>query len=421
MQSARALGRPLEFARAAAGFCDLTEWAPRDDEARAALEEALAAIPADTAGGERALLLTRLAYLSARDDVAGAEPRAREALVRARQLGDPALHQDAAYVLHFLLAGPDHLDERADLAREVLEGAEGAGARDTALITVLDWACDRLTLGDAAGARERRAEAAELAGPEPHPGRAWHLRVFDAGFAWLEGRLDEAARLTGEASRLGQRIAHPYARGVDRVLRAGLARERGDEAEVLRVFDPELPIRQGPMQWVQAFTARALVATGREAEARAFFEDLASAGFERIPRNIRWHGTLVEVAHLCAELGDAERARSLVEILAPVEHQHGVLPMPICYGGPVARCLARLHALLGRAGEAEELYLEALDACATLGARPMQARVGVELGTLVARRDRARGRERLAEAERLAGELGLAGVASAARAALARA
>jgi hypothetical protein len=171
---------------------------------------------------------------------------------------------------------------------------------------------------------------------------------------------------------------------------------------------------------VQAFCARALVAVGREAEARAFFEDLAGAGFESIPRNIRWHGTLVEVAHLCAELGDAERARPLVELLAPVERHHGVLPMPICYGGPVSRCLARLHELLGRAGEAEELYGEALDACRALGARPMQARILAELGTLLVRRDRSRGRERLAEAERLADELGLADVASRARAALAR-
>jgi DNA-binding winged helix-turn-helix (wHTH) protein len=420
MEGARALGRPLAFARAAAGFCDLTEWAPRDEEARAALEEALAALPGD-ADAERARILSRLAYLSARDDVTGAGPRAREAVARARSLADPALRQDAAYVLHFLLAGPDHLDERAALAGEVLELARGATARDTALITVLDWACDRLTFGDAADAAAKRAEAAEIAGPHPHPGRAWHLRVFDAGFAWLQGSLDEAARLSEEASRLGRRIGHPYARGVERALRAGLARERGDHAGVLRIFHPELPIRQGPVQWVQAFCARSLVALGREAEARAFFADLAAAGFERIPRNIRWHGTLVEVAHLCAELGDAERAPALVELLAPVEHHHGVLPMPICYGGPVARCLARLHQLLGRAGEAEELYAEALDACAALGARPMQARVLVELGALVARRDRARGRAHLARAEHLAGELGLAGLGAEARAALARA
>jgi hypothetical protein len=208
---------------------------------------------------------------------------------------------------------------------------------------------------------------------------------------------------------------------VERALGAGLARERGDHAGVLRIFDPRLPIRQGPVRWVQAFCARSLHALGRHAEARAFFDDLAEAGFERIPRNIRWHGTLVEVAHLCAELGDAARARPLLELLAPFEHHHAVLPMPICYGGPVARCLARLHELLGRAGEAEELYAEALDACRALGARPMQARVLVELGALVARRNRARGRERLAEAERLAGELGLAGVAADARAALGRA
>ena len=136
------------------------------------------------------------------------------------------------------------------------------------------------------------------------------------------------------------------------------------------------------MQWVQAFVARALAAVGRTDEARRLLDDLADGGFAAIPRNIRWHGTIVEVAHLCADLGDAARADALRPLLLPVAQEHGVLPLAICYGGPVSRCLARIAELLGESDEAHHRYEEALDACRGLGARPMQARVLVELGAL---------------------------------------
>ncbi len=259
MESARALERPLDFARAAIGFCDLSEWAPPDDDALAGLEAALALLP-EAADVERAHLLTRIAYLSARRDAVRASREARRATELARRIGDPAVLQDAIYALHFLLAGPDHLDEREALGREAAESAQAATLRDATLVTVLDTGCDRLTRGDGAGARSQRALGAALAGPAPHLGRAWHLAVYDAGVATLEGRLDEAERLIEEAFRIGRRIEHPYARGVHRCQSAVLARERGDEARITEIFATTLPIRQGPTQWVQLFVARALVA-----------------------------------------------------------------------------------------------------------------------------------------------------------------
>ncbi|RIK90531.1 MAG: hypothetical protein DCC71_25510, partial [Proteobacteria bacterium] len=373
-ESAIALGRPVDAALAAIGFCDIAEWAPEDDEALARLHQALDTLPAapDT-DDERAHLLTRVAYLSARRDPAHAERVAREAVALARRCGDAGVRQDAIYALHFLLAGPDHLDERDALGREIVEVARSAEVRDATHITLLDVACDRLLLGDAEGARRQRALADEIAGSVPNPRQRWHALVYDGGVAALEGRLADAERLGAEAGALGARIQHPYARGVQRALRAIVARVRGDEAEVLRIFDPRLPIRIGPTQWVQAFAARALVALGRREEARALFDDLAKDGFRAIPRNIRWCNTVVETANLCADLGDAERAGELAALLRPVAHHHAVLPMAISYGGPAARALARLAELRGLADEAAAHFEEAIDAAAALEARPAQA------------------------------------------------
>jgi hypothetical protein len=416
MEAARALGRPLERARAAIGFCDLSEWSPADAEARGAIEAALADVPAE-AGVERARLLTRVAYLAARSDFECALPNAREAVEQARAVGDAEARQEALYTLQFLLAGPDHLATREALAREAESVARAGGTADPTVIALLDRACDDFTAGDAAGALRWRAAAGEVAGADPHLGRVWHLRVWDAGHALLEGRFADAARAIDETGRIGLRIEHPYARGVDRALRAQLARERGDDAAVLQIFDPTRPIRIGPVNLVQALVGRALAATGRTDEATAVFGDLVGPGVDRIPRNIRWYVTTAEAALLAADLGDAERAEALLALLEPFAGQHAVLPLST-YAGPIPRCLARLEATLGRLSRACDRFEEAIDAARALGARPMQARTLVEHGALLARSGRsAAARERLAEGAAIAEALGMAGVVRDARAA----
>jgi hypothetical protein len=417
MKAARTLGRPVEFARAAIGFCDLSEWAPRDEEAHEALAAALADLPA-AARPERARVLMRLAYLAAREPSPEAEATARAAVDLARELGDAEAFQDAAYALLFLLAGPDHLAERDRLAHEAEAAARRAGTADATVIALLDAACDRLVEGDADAARRWRTAAGEVAGADPHLGRLWHLRVYDAGHALMEGRAPEAERWIEEASPMGRRIEHPFAGGVARILRSFLARDRGEDAEVLRQFDPARPLRSGPALFVHAVVGRALFAVGRTDDARRVHAELAGEGFDRIPRNIRFLGTLAEASLLCAELGDAERAEELCALLEPHAEQHAMLPF-FLYCGPIARCLARLHETLGRLGRASELYEDAAAACEGIGARPMRARVLVEHGCLLVRRgQRARARALLSEGAQLASALGLRQVEAAARGAL---
>ncbi len=169
---------------------------------------------------------------------------------------------------------------------------------------------------------------------------------------------------------------------------------------------------------MQAAVARARLATGREPEARALLAELACEDASDIPRNLRWTGTIVEIALLCAELGDATWAKSLVELLEPVEHQHGVMPIAICYAGPVRYALARLCETFGCREDAVALYEDAHAAAGALGARPMQARIALHHGLCLAARDRRRAAPLLEESARLASELGMAVVAANARAAL---
>ena len=214
--------------------------------------------------------------------------------------------------------------------------------------------------------------------------------------------------MTRDALLVGERIDHPYARSCFAGQRMQLFRDRGDLEEVRSLFARALHSRHSATHWAKAIVARNELQLGNEGEARRLFEDLAASEFTELVRGIRWLGTMVEIAHLCADLDDPRRAETLVRLLGPVEHQHGVLPVPIQYGGPVSYCLARLCETLGRVDAARELYEEAIEGVVRLGARPMQARIQQDAARLLARRGEAARAEALrVEARGLADALGM--------------
>ena len=341
--------------------------------------EALAALP-DAGGVEQARLVTRLAYLDIRDAHEQAARVARRAVALARAAGDPDALQDALYTLHYAIGGPDSLAEREILTREIEAVAGASRSADRALIALLDVAGDRLELGDRAGAQRAREAARRVAGERPHLGMRWHLEVYDTGVALLEGRFAEVDARARAALSVGLRAEHPFARGCFNAHSALLARARGDCEALFEALAPALRAREGPTHWVKAVVARAEIEAGRPHAARARFHELAARGFADTPRNLRWIATLVEIAHLCAELAAKEQAGALHALLAPYADHHGVLPIAICYGGPVSYALARLAELRGARDEARERYDEALTACAQVGADALRTRIARDAG-----------------------------------------
>lgn len=405
---ARRCGRPDVFARAAVLFCDTSEWAVPDPVAEALVDEAVERLaPEPTAA--RARLLTRQAYRHARRAPERDQPGAREAVALARETRDARAIQEALYVLGFTLAGPDHLDERAGIAAEMIRVAEDAELEAETVIAAIDIASDSLMRGDRRGARHWRAEAGRLCGTAAPPLMGWHLGVYDTGLALLEGRVGEVRERSEAALSLGRRVAHPYARGCHGAILACLAWEQARFEEVLERMLPFLASGEAPLHWVRAQCARAAWRAGAPDRARALYEEALEEGAAAIPRDIRWTRTIVEAGHACADLGDESRAEEILTLLAPVTEQHGVLPVPVCYGGPVRHARARIVDRFGSPDDAAELYQAALRDARALGARPFEARILDDTARHLARRGlEGPAREAARRAAALAEELGIA-------------
>ena len=404
MESARALGWKRTFAEAAIRFCDITEWSPEDDTANAVVAEALDGL-AEEELDLRARLTARVAYLSVRDR--SSRDRALEAVGLARETKDPDTLQEALYVRLYSVAGPDHLDERREIIDELCDAVRAASHREPTLIALLDVACDGLTLGDPALATRMRDRAAELCGDAPSQGMVWHTGVFDTGLALLEGRIEDVEQATSDALLVGRRLDHPYAQACFNAQRMQLYRYQHDYRAIRPLFAKAAHSKLGANHWAIAVLARTDLQLGNDESARELWEGLAARDFDQIERGIRWIGTVLELAHLCADLDDGPRAESLIRLLAPAEDLHGVLPVPILYGGPASYALARLNEVIGLVDAAKQYYEHALDAAARLGARPMQARIQQDFAALIGPRgDRERARTLIEEADGIREETG---------------
>ncbi len=379
-QVARAQDDGAALVQAALGYGGLALWGvPTSPDRRALLEEALVAVgPAPSR--ERAQVLSRLiAERPDTDVLERVRPLAVEAIGIARGLGDPECLAETLHAYHFVLQGPDHLDERAEIAREVLS----LGGR-----AQLSWAvrenlaADLLMRGDIEGCRRELALAGAAAEKLRHPAFLWLTEGTRASLALLEGRLDEAEERAREALSVGQRTANPNAVALFIGHAHLLARERGTIGEIATTI-----AQQGAgVQWVGSYARVGFIALfselGRTNEARAGFRTLASEGFRTLPRRDDWIGSMVELAKLCADLGETESAPVLEELLKPFLGWHAVYQGPLFYLGPVSRALAHLAAVQGRTAQAKKLLQRARTEAEAVQSPPWVARIDRELAAL---------------------------------------
>ncbi len=407
---AERLGTGEPMARAALGYGGRFVWeASRGDPHLVhLLTSALEAVKGEDST-LRARLLARLAAGPLRDE-ADRTRRARlsaEAVDIARRLDDlPTL----AYVLdgrYAAMWGPDALEERVQIASELIDTSRLVGDRERELQGHHYLCLARLEAADLAGAEREAAEQRRLAGELRQPAQQFYAMTVDATIAAMQGRYAEADALIPQALAIGQRAERTMSAIYALFGRYVVARDRGTAASHLPElldFATALPV----YVVVQSLVADAYTVAGRPDDARRVLARLAQGGFSAIPRNDEWLFAMTTLADVAADLAEAGVAEPLFALLLPFEDRAAVSSPDACIGS-VARVLGRLAALLGRESDAVGQFERALEINAQLNARPWLARTQLQFAEVLLRSgDRERAVELLQAAASTADGLGMA-------------
>lgn len=414
---ARQLKHPQQLARAALGFAGL--WVAIGVVDRAVvilLEEAL-----DTLGEEddvlRARLYARLAtefwFDKSRDRRV---TFSQQAVQLARHAADQKTLSYCLQAYHLALWGSPRLEERLATTAEILQLAEQAGDLELALHGHTRRVTDLLEMGDLFATDAAIAEHARAAGELRQPQYLWQGVIWKGMRAVMAGQFEEGERLAQQALMLGQQaqVSHE-----DAVLGFGIQlftvrRERG------RLLEMESSLKGFLEQYPAITTLRCALTylyseVGRESEARGRFEDLAKQGFTDLPQDTTFPLSLAFLAHVCADLGDADRAARLYALLLPYADYNIVTSSAIAYHEPAAHSLGLLATVLGQWDEAQRHFTTAITMNTRLGARPRLADAQYAYARLLLTRQHPGDRDHaitlLDSALATAQELGMAGLA----------
>ena len=407
---ARSAGGATRLAAAALGYGGNFVWgrAGGDPDLIPLLEDALAAI-----GEEESVLRARLlARLSgALRDQPSRETRtslATQAVQLARRLDDPATLTWALDGLHMAIWAADTVDERREIATEMLTMADRSGSLGAKLLAHDYRLYAFLELGDLDGVHAERAHALRAAEEVKQPAFWWKVTAVDAMIALFEGRFDEAEALMERALDVGGRV-HTYAAVTHAMQTFALQSARGrleEGAESLPRFAEE----HNTYPVLDCALAALHAELGREREARALFERLGAGDFEGLNRDEEWLFAMTLLAPVCRALGDTGRAATLYGLLTPYASRNAV-GVPEFATGSVSRSLGLLAVTLERWEHAVRHFEDAVEMNERMGARPWHAHTQHDFACALlgrdARGDRDRARELLARAAETYRELGM--------------
>ena len=361
------------------------------------LEEALELLPTeDSALRVRALaLLASLLAWSA--PLEKRQELTREALQMARRVGDPRTLNVALNATISALWGPESVEERLATSDEMLQLAAETGLSWIALSGYANRRIAYAWLGEMERSEqdlEAHAKLAEelrlsLAAAVAIAHRAMH-RLFD-------GQFEEAERLMQQALAQGQSTTETE--GLLVVFQAQLANLRQlqgrlDELEeatkgLIEQY-PDLTVYPTLLSFIY-------VETGREEEAKAIFERLATDGFTGLVEDDNWLVSIYLLTEVCGVLRDPRRAADLYQILLPYARLNIGVVGGFLYFGSASRPLGLMTTVMEQWDDAERHFEAALAMDERMGARPWLAYSQYHFGDMLLRRDDPGDRERALE------------------------
>lgn len=399
--TARRTGAPNQLARAALGYGGRHPWARAGKDTRLIplLQDALVVL-----GGSderlRVRLLTRLAcaWRSSPEGRNDSAMLSKQAVEIARGLTDPATLSYALAGRFWAIFWPENPSERQPIAQEMIAIAEALGDGERMADAHLMLFLSHIELARMPEARGEAEAISRLVDELHQPAQLWlgiahraELALMEGNFALAEDMLAvETVRIASARDDLSAARMHRY------LLRREQGRLAEEEAAVRASVDefPWYPLHRAAL-------ACLLIDLGRDAEARAVFEDLAQDEFRALYRDCQWLLGISLASEACARLGDAPMAATLYEQLAPFAGRHAV-GNPEGSVGAVDRYLGLLAATFGRLDLAERHLTEAVAFNERMGARPWSAHSQHDLAQVLMRRDAPGDRDRAEELDRSA-------------------
>lgn len=300
-----------------------------------------------------------------------------EATDIATELGDPEALAHACAARRRVLWDAPHLQDRIETSTEMLTLARQAGNLELQLQAHAWLAVDLLERGDL-GAVDAQMEAFSAGADRLRQSLfEWTAIMWQAMRALLAGALDRADRLASEALAAGAPAEAVTASQYYAIQVLAIRRDQGRMGELeqaTRQLVSENPARPA---W-RAALATMLCEEGRLEEAREEFERLAAHDFEDVPKDLDWMIAMTLLSDVCADLGDAERAALLYELLEPYADVNVVIGLAAACLGSAAGFLGKLAATMGRVELAAEHFERAIAANLELHAPACLARVHVD-------------------------------------------
>jgi class 3 adenylate cyclase/tetratricopeptide (TPR) repeat protein len=374
-----------------------------DSERVHALEAAARALPDDDPRRARVLAL-----LASELHHAGEPARCRrliaEAIDIARAADDPAALASTLSNANMAITVPDTLQERKSMTDELVELAQRLDDTRLSFYATARCMINGLEVGDRLQAESCIATMRTLAAAVPEPSMAFLRLMLESGWALAQGELQAAEQFAIQMFEIGMASGEPDAAPVFGAMLLGVRYSQGRADELVEQVLKLTGEADNPTAW-RAAAAGALVASGREDEARALalVED-----FQSVPWDWAWLGTVYSWANVCARLHLVDRAGELYDLLAPFADRLAVSGVLVT--GSIAWVLGTLAATLERYEQAEGNFAAAAEIEERFGAPLFLARTHTSWArALIARgrpEDCDRAQTMLQQAEHTAARLG---------------
>ncbi len=345
----------------------------------------------------RSLLLSKLASeLVGELDPARSRAAAAESLQIARLVGDDRAIGEALAAVLVNDLGPDRVDQRIELADEMLEIARRTSDLALAvqarfqLVSALVEQGERTRLDGVVADQHRAVHALAEPGFLRHD--VWFramLATVDADIELAETLTDEGLAASGLAHDPDGALVWGGQLGVVRWMQ-GRVNELEPLYRDMAASSPE-PVWPAVLAWLWARNGMLSAADGQ-------LERVRAATIAAAPRDRNWLLAAVTAAEATARIGRRDEVDAFIRLLDPYRDHLVPIAMGISFWGTVARPLAMLHLARGDIADAIDHHERAIDAAARFGALAWLVESQLDLADVLVQRVRSAAASRRATA-----------------------